>query len=128
LKLRKAGATYREIASAAIQKFGHERLPESWDCRYAHKDVARELEKLRDIIGEEAEDVRQMEIERLNDMLRSLYPKATRRDADYKAVDRVLRIMKRRADLMGLDAPDRHEVTGEGGGAIVVRWPEDSNP
>jgi len=121
--MRKAGASYREIASATAKKFGTEQLPNGWDCRYAYMDVKRELDKLHNVIGEEAADVRQMEVERLNDMLKALYVKATRRDPDYGAVDRVLKIMRRRADLLGLDAPQRQEITGsEGGPLVVVNW------
>lgn len=112
LEKRKAGMTYREIASAAIKEFGREALPNNWDCRYAWLDVKRELDKLRNIIGEDAEDVRQMEVERLNDLLWALWPKATAEDADYGAIDRVLRVMKRRAGLLGLDAPERLEHSG----------------
>ena len=52
LDLRKSGATYRDIAIAAKKKFG-DALPGGWDCRYAYKDVKRELTKLREEIGEQ---------------------------------------------------------------------------
>jgi len=119
LRLRKAGATYREIAGAALEKFGADQLPETWDCRYAHKDVSRELDKLRTVIGEDADEIRQMELERLNDMLKALYASATRRNPDYGAIDRVLKIMRRRAELLGLDAPQRQEISGPEGGALT---------
>ena len=123
LRMRKAGATYREIASAAIAEFGLEQLPSGWDCRYAYMDVKRELEKLRNIIGEEAEDIRQIELERLNDMLRAVWNQATGQEPDYGAVDRVLRIMKRRAELLGLDAPQKREYSGDMVTQLV--WPDE---
>ena len=121
LRLRKGGATYREIADAAVTRFGADQLPETWSCRYAHKDVKRELDKLRTVIGEDADEIRQMELERLNDMLKALYASATRRNPDYGAIDRVLKIMRRRAELMGLDAPKRQEITGADSGPLTFR-------
>lgn len=37
------------------------------------------------------------------------------------AVDRALAIMQRRAALLGLDAPQRREISGPDGGALTVR-------
>lgn len=120
MRMRKAGVTYREIADAAVSKFGVDQLPSGWDCRYAYQDVKRELGKLQSVIGEDANDIRQMELERLNDMLKALYGKATRRDPDYGAIDRVLKIMRRRAELLGLDAPQRQEISGPEGETFSI--------
>lgn len=120
LRMRKVGATYAEIARAAIDRFGADALPGGWCDRYAHKDVKRELDKLHNEIGENAVEVLELELQRLDDLLKGLWPLAARSNPDTKAVDRVLKIMERRARLLGLDAPDRHEVTGEDGGAIKI--------
>lgn len=112
LKLRKAGATYREIADAAVTRFGIDALPGGWCDRYAHKDVRRELDKLRNEIAESAEGVLALELERLDDLLKGLWGEAARKNPDHGAVDRVLKIMQRRAKLLGLDAPDKHDVSG----------------
>lgn len=100
-QLRRAGVQYREIAKRAIEKFGVDRLPLGFNGLYAAKDISRELTRLRDEIAESAQDVRQMQDERLNDMLVSLWPQAMR--GHRGAIDRVLRIMDRRAKLWGLD-------------------------
>lgn len=123
LQLRKAGATYREIAQAAIEKFGLDALPDSWGHRYAHKDVARELEHLRSDVRETARDVLVLELQRLDDLLKALWPLAARKNPDYKAVDRVLRLMERRAKLLGLDEPDTLKLQTDE--PIVIKWPED---
>ena len=121
LRLRRGGATYPEIAAAVAKHYGLDRLPNGWDERYAYKDIKRELDKLRSEINESAEDVRELELQRLDAMLKSLWNRAYGEGADYKAVDRVLRIMERRSNLLGLDKPERHDVNL---GEIVIKWPE----
>jgi hypothetical protein len=136
LKLRKAGATYREIAETTIQHFGKQRLkelsadgiswverygtddqdqairlaadevlPGGWCDRYAHKDVARELQHLREEINDDRRDILALELERLDDLLKGLWQEAVRKSPDHAAVDRVLKILERRAKLLGLDRP-----------------------
>jgi hypothetical protein len=122
LRLRRGGASYPEIARAMERQFKG-RLPNGWDQRYAYKDVKRELEKLRTEINDAAEDVRQLELERLDNLLKSLWEDAYVH-GDYKAVDRVLKIMDRRARYLGLDAPDQHAIDL---GDIVIRWPGDND-
>jgi TolA-binding protein len=107
LQLREAGATYEAIADALREKYGADRLPSGWDSLYAAKDVKRELKKVQRQNAETAESVREIELRRLDRMLRGLWPDAVQ--GDTQAIDRVLRIMKRRADLLGLDAPERFE-------------------
>ena len=119
LALRKAGATYRQIAEAVIREFGEEKLPKGFNELYAYKDVKRELDKLRTQMAEDVGEIRRLEVERLDDLLRGLWKQA--RTGNQGAVDRVLRIMKRRADLLGLDAPSRAEVTGKDGGPIETK-------
>ena len=96
LELRKAGATYEAIAR---------------QCGYAGKGAAynavqRELQRT---MQEPADDVRTLELLRLDDLYRAMIPKALRGDKDSTwYVDRCLTIMERRARLLGLDArPDQ---------------------
>lgn len=97
LELRKAGATYEAIAR---------------QCGYSGKGAAynavqRELQRT---MQEPADDVRQLELLRLDDLYRAMIPKALRGDKDSTwYVDRCLNIMDRRAKLLGLDA--RPDVT-----------------
>lgn len=102
-KKRLAGYSYPDIRDAAIEEFGLERLPKGWDERYAYKDIKRELDKLRDEMAEDTEKVRTMEVERLDRMLKALWPKIE--SGDTKSIGKALRISSRRADLLGLDAP-----------------------
>ena len=98
LELRKAGATYQSIAD----KLGY-------SCaKGAHKAVASALKAT---LREPADGVRELEIARLDAMLLPLWRRV--QNGDERAVDRVLKIMERRAKLLGLDAPAKIEQTGE---------------
>ncbi|MEN6535335.1 MAG: hypothetical protein ABFD89_16845 [Bryobacteraceae bacterium] len=92
LDLRMAGKTYRRIATElGISPAG------------AFKVLDRALARLRQQTSEVAERLLQIELERLDALQLAQWDKAT--DGDLRAVDAVLRIMERRARLLGLDAP-----------------------
>lgn len=110
LAMRKSGATYDQIANAAIEQFGTDHLPSGWDKRYAYRDVQAELTSLRTDTAENAEAIRQIEVERLDALLAALWGQARGKRTkdeyippDLQALDRVLKIMERRAKLVGLD-------------------------
>ncbi len=92
LQLRKEGKSYQAIAD----KLGYA------DPSGAMLAVKNALDR---ITLEDAEDVKKMELERLNQMLESLDWKLAM--GDYNAIDRALRIMDRRARYLGLDAPTK---------------------
>ena len=117
LEARKAGATYCQITEEAIKRFGQAGLPRGWDERYAYKDVARELEKIKGLNNGLSEDVVQLELERLDRMWGALWPAV--RNGHLGAIDRGLKVMARRAALLGLDAPSKQEVTGAEGGDLI---------
>lgn len=90
----------------------------------AHHIVKKALENQ---IAEEATGLRALEAARLDDMMLALYTLATRNDPDQpmtrmqlEAVDRVLRIMERRAKLLGLDAPTQTQVDIGGGPLAII--------
>lgn len=107
LALRKEGLTYAEIA----ERLG---ISESG----AHAAVMRALRRLFEKVNEEAEQVRTLELQRLDDLLMALWPK--RHLPHY--VDRILHIMERRSKLLGLDAPSKVALDGSIG---VRREPTD---
>ncbi|WP_228981246.1 hypothetical protein [Streptomyces sp. DH12] len=97
----------------------------------ASKDLIRALQERRDEQDAEASVYRQQENERLDALLEAVWEKATKpspvhdKDGQYlgdeidlKAVDTVLKLMDRRAKLMGLDMPVKAELSGPGGGAL----------
>lgn len=109
LTLRKTGATYRKIAAAAVQRYGGESLPDGWDERYAYKDTMRELERLRETMHEDCQFVLQVELERLDRLMEAMWSRAA--DGDEAAIDKVLKIMDRRAKYLGLDARFKVDLT-----------------
>jgi len=74
------------------------------------------MRALKKTLQEPADEVRTLEVERLDSLLNGLWQ---RRHVP-EITDRILRIMERRAKLLGLDAPTRTELTGKDGGAIEV--------
>jgi len=92
LELRKAGASYRQIG----QQLGVSH-------QQAHRDVTKAIRDLAKLGEGNARELRILEAERLDALFLSLWPQA--RVGDLQVVDRTLRIMARRAKLLGLDAP-----------------------
>lgn len=107
LELRIAGASYREIA----------RLVGYSGPGPAQKTVMKALEALN---REPAEQLRSLAVERLEGLLAGgLYRKA--KGGDLAAVDRVITVMREtRRYIPGLEVPANAEVTGAGGGSIIV--------
>lgn len=112
LEQRKGGLTYREIAAAAINKFGTDDLPKGYDERYAYADVISELKRINDANAETAAEIKDVELQRLDRMQAAVWRKVL--DGHEGAIDRVLRIMDRRAKLLGLDAPTKTDLTSGG--------------
>jgi len=90
LQLRKGGATFEAIA-AHLGYHNHSG---------AYKAVRRAM---RRTLQEPANELRRLELARLDDLLRGVWVAACQ--GNVAAVDRVLKIMARRAALLGLDAP-----------------------
>jgi hypothetical protein len=89
LKLRKAGATYDQIA---------ERL------KYANRSGAQKavMAELRALPRDDAKEVLQLEIERLDAMLLAYWPGVMK--GNVRSGEIVVRLMERRSKLLGLDA------------------------
>ena len=116
LELRKAGFSYRAIAEKL--DIGHAQ---------AHKDVMGELERLAQLRDGKATEILELELERLDMLTKGLEPMA--RTGNPGSVNSFLRVMERRAKLLGLDAPEKFEdvtkltdeqlqrvIEGKGGG------------
>jgi hypothetical protein len=96
IELRRAGATFDEIA----RQVGYTAPGTAYD---AYK---RALDRTLQMAG--SEECRSQELDRLDRLQVAVWPSAMR--GDEKAVANVLRIMDRRARLLGLDAPIKHEM------------------
>ena len=105
-----AGHTYQEIAD---------------ECEYAGPSGAYQavMKALAATLSEPGEQVRTLETARL-DQLTALWKQATSDPPDYDALDRVIKIMERRAKLLGLDAPTKQVIAGETKTYDVVNSPE----
>ena len=119
LQLRTAGFSYRQIgAQLGVSE------------AQAHRDVHRELGKLAEKTEGHAREYRQLELERVDALMAPLWPRARGRRVtnpdtgvvedippDLKAMDRLMRLMERRAKLLGLDLqPDEKDDT-----EVVIR-------
>lgn len=108
LTLRKAGLTFQQIAA---------------QLRYASKGSARNaiVGLLRKTTTTAVEELRKTEGDRLDRLQLAVWQQAI--GGDLRAIDRVLRIMKRRADLFGLDMPPttKAQRTGQDGKASAFR-------
>jgi hypothetical protein len=107
LLLRKQGMTYEAIADT---------------LGYASPSGAYKaiLSALQRTLQEPADDLRTLEGGRLDAMLEATWGPASR--GIPQAVDRVLRILERRAKLYGLDAPVKQEITGKDGAPVAVQF------
>lgn len=107
-EMRKEGKTYRQISEElGISPHG------------AYVMVKRVLLSLATLTAEDAKEVKRIQLERLDAMLKGLWFAAEH--GDVHAVDRVIKIEQRRSELLGLDAPKQHEFTGKDGGPLEVR-------
>lgn len=122
-ELRKAGLSERQIAQALSQQG----IVVSQQT--VHNDLHRVIDGLVKDTETNAERLRALEIQRLDQMQASLWLRATGGklpdkvdkegriipgevlDPDPKVMDTLLRVMKRRAELTGMDMPQRFEWT-----------------
>lgn len=97
MRLRLAGATYRQIAAS------------QWCSRQeAYRRVQRAI---REYAAEPATTVRDLEVARLDALLMGHWQPAVAGDPRHTQI--VLQIMERRARLLGLDAPARINLTAQ---------------
>lgn len=100
LEYRKLGLSYSQIA----QKLELNSPQTAWNAVES---------ALKRTLQDDADAVRKLEAERLDAMFLPVYSNAMR--GDLQALSACLNIMTRRARLLGLDAPERKELTGKDG-------------
>jgi hypothetical protein len=99
LEMRKAGWSYAKIGEAlCITPIG------------AHKAVMRVLERMTQQAAEDAAKVRQIELERLDELWQIAWESAI--DGDLKAIETCLKIQERRSKFQGLDAAQKVDLSG----------------
>lgn len=105
LEYRKMGLSYAQIAD----KLEMASAQAAWYCVEA---------ALKRTLQDGADDVRKIELERLDAMFIPVYGNACR--GDLMALNSALAIMTRRARLLGLDAPVKQEYSGKDGKDLVM--------
>lgn len=102
VQLRRMGWSYGRIANQlGITKSS------------AHKAVTKAMTEVQQLLDTDAETARAMELERLDELQSYLWLPASKANA--QAVEKILKIMERRAKLMGLDAPSKVAPTNPNG-------------
>jgi len=108
IELRRAGATYDDIAQAV----GYA------DASGARNAYIRAMK--RTLVEAGTEEIRELELDRLDRMQRAIWAKAMK--GDVQAIHTALKILDRRARYLGLDAPMKQEITIENAdGAMIDR-------
>jgi hypothetical protein len=105
LDLRIAGATYRQIATSLAVSL-----------KTAYRAVQAALGELDDEVQQRAERLRELEAARLDRLNVALANGI--KSGDPRAVVAAVRVMERRAKLLGLDAPTT--ISGPEGGPLAV--------
>lgn len=90
---------------------------------HAHRLVTAALADARQKTADAADEALTVELLRLDALWPENFDRA--RAGDVAAVHACMRIMERRAKLLGLDAPEKREVTGKDGVPLLPAKPTD---
>jgi hypothetical protein len=104
--LRRKGKTYQQIADIM-----------NMSVSSIHKTITVAMAKLKEEIEQDGAFIRALELDRLDNLQYAYWTAAM--DGDINAGSQVLRIMERRAKLMGIDLPDRSTQNQVSGVMIV---------
>lgn len=107
LNLRRIGLSYTQIA----KRIG-------CSTAWAQKLVVTALAETVRERNLATADLIQIDLERLDAALLAIWPGVV--NGDVSKIDRLLRILQRRARMLGLDAPKKIEASGPDGGPIEV--------
>ena len=128
LQLRKQGGSYRTIARTLVAQG---KAPPAYNMRSAHRDVQQAYRRLVEELSETAEQARALDLERVDELMAKVYPRALA--LDYVAFDRVVTLLNLRARYLGLfqdakqkQGPDVNVALGDGERTMVVQmhWPD----
>jgi hypothetical protein len=113
------GRSSRKVNIEAVDKRKHvvelRRSGLGWDeiakqAGYASRGAAYTAFTLalKEVVREPTRELVELELQRLDTLFMAMWELA--KGGDYQATDRAIRIMERRAKLLGLDAPERLQV------------------
>jgi hypothetical protein len=106
--MRRAGATWQQIADTATWPDGTPCYPAGSSRTLVYVDIKRGLEEATRELSLDLAELREQESQRLDDYLLRLRPAITA--GDPKAIGTAVRITEVRARLYGMNEPERHEV------------------
>jgi hypothetical protein len=109
ITLRKAGASFRAIATQIAREFENPKYDES----QAARDCYHSLNELSALSVEQAEAMRQLESERYDLVLMAIARQV--QAGDLQAIDRWLKTVRHRCELWGLSLPPAERPKQEGG-------------
>lgn len=137
LQLKLAGATFEQIARTPTDAANGDHRPLYSSRQRAHEAVQKALKEIQAETRGSAEELRTLELARLESMQMALWP-STRptkpvsqeckgcgaevtmyREPDKEAVDRVIKIMERRAKYLGLDVKGIEQDHGKAASMIL---------
>jgi len=120
----KVKLTEREVQALELRKAGYDLNTIAKRLGFRGRSGAYEAIKraLMKVITEPALEVREMELQRLDQIQRNYWTRMLKGDANI--IDKLLRVMDRRARLLGLDAPVKVEQTGDITVKIIDDEPE----
>lgn len=107
LDLRIAGTEYRAIAAQL-----------GVSLSTAHGLVHTEMARVAELNRGKAEELREIELAKLDAIERDMRPRSERGDANAAGV--LVRVSVQRAKLCGLEAAQKHEITGANGGPLAI--------
>src|SRR6185369_4811876 len=100
LRQRRSGLSVEQIAKA------QGRTPHE-----VSKIIKNALQAIREEYSESLADVKDLELARLDELMEPFYKRAAKGDAF--ALDRIIKIMERRAKYLGIDSAQKLEHSGE---------------
>jgi hypothetical protein len=99
VELRKTGATIAQVAAAIAQEFEDF----SYGKGQAFKDIDSSLKQVNERLAHNAEELRELELQRYDDWLLKLQPKLD--VGDPQAITAAVKISQQRCRLLGLEEP-----------------------
>lgn len=104
VNLRGSGMKFDEISEYMKQKYG-ELIPDKYCGQSAYTDFRNEVARLKSEEGETASELKWLDNSRLEKLILASFDIAM--EGNLKAMEIAVKLMERRAKLMGLDAPQQ---------------------
>ncbi len=111
IELRIEGFSYREIAKEL-----------GVSVATAFNDVEAVIQRNKAEADERADKARHIALHRIDVAVRGLMPDV--RSGNARSAEVMAKLEERRAKLIGLDAPEKRELTGADGGPLAVATPQ----